>query len=95
MPWSLAVTSDNGFAVVGSIDTPSNGTADGLQNSPGQGVWCGKKTLGTPEDDEFRTVRVLNDGSIIAAGHRFSSTTRCGSRLWRDSREQVHCGGEK
>ena len=93
MPWSVAVTSDNGFAVVGSIVTPSNGTDGWIAKFSGTGRLVWKKILGTPEDDEFRTVRVLNDGSIIAAGHRFSSTTdvdlfvarfsRSGALLWR------------
>jgi hypothetical protein len=93
VPWSVAVTSDNGFAVVGSIVTTSNGTDGWIAKFNASGGLLWKKTLGTPENDEFRMVRVLNDGSIIAAGHRFSSTSdvdlfvakfsRAGALLWR------------
>jgi hypothetical protein len=92
-PWSVAVTNDNGFAVVGSIATPSNGTDGWIAKFSGTGGLVWKKTLGTPENDEFRIVRVLNDGSIIATGHHFSSTTdvdllmarfsRAGALMWR------------
>lgn len=74
-PYAIAATNDNGFAMVGSVQTTSAGM-DGFVariNSAGGFLW--KKSIGTSEEDELRSVAVLPDGSIAVVGHRQSAVS--------------------
>jgi len=72
---ALVVTKDGGFIAVGSIATVSNGTDAFIAKFSATGNVLWKRIIGTPEDDEFRALAVLNDGSIVVVGHRNSATT--------------------
>src|SRR5262249_33125102 len=72
---SLAVAKDGGFIAVGGIATASNGTDAFIAKFSAAGNVLWKRIIGTPEDDEFRALAVLNDGSIVVLGHRNSATT--------------------
>jgi hypothetical protein len=74
-PMAITSTKDNGFVVVGSIHTSSAANDAIIMKFSSAGNLLWKKILGTPEDDEFRSVAVLSDGSIVVSGHRFSATS--------------------
>jgi hypothetical protein len=93
VPTAIAATSDNGFIVVGSIQTSSFGLDAIILKINASGGISWTKVLGTPDNDEFRSVAILNNGNIVALGHRTSSTTsidllvagfsKSGGSLWK------------
>lgn len=74
-PFAIAATPDNGFVVVGSIQTSAAGTDGFVAKISSTGGLLWKKSIGTSENDELRSVAVMPDGSIAVVGHRQSSVS--------------------